>query len=109
MANSPSDAHIGQGAFLDPVTLLTTLIELAMIDGRRVDALLLSSARDAMQTNEELLRAIEGHRFDTAHLVEKIEGYKPRLADQMLYEAAGFDRVEVSEWTLTTTNQEMTL
>lgn len=45
--------------------------------------------------HERLLNEIRAHRFDTLHLVEKLgsRGYKPRLADQMLYEAAGLERV----------------
>lgn len=84
---------------LDPVEWLTQAIETAEARGLRADALMFSVARDAVQMNGVLLVAIRGHRFDTTHLVEKLgeRGYRPRLADQMLYEAAGLDRVEVPE------------
>lgn len=79
---------------LDPTAWLTHQIDLATAEGRNTDALMLSVARDAVALNEELLIEIRSHRFDTAHLVEKL-GRKPRLADQMLYERAGLDAVEV--------------
>lgn len=81
----------------DLPTYLTQQIDLALSEGRGFEALLLSTARDAVEMNDELLREIQAHRFDTAHLVKKLghKGYRPRLADQMLYKAVGLDPVEV--------------
>lgn len=80
---------------LDPTVWLARQIDIAVADDRLVDATMLSLARGAIETNAVLLNAVRAHRFDTAHLVEKLgsKGYKPRLADQMLYQAVGLDRV----------------
>lgn len=84
---------------LDPLTWLTRQIKHAQAEGRAADALVLSVAHDALELNGALLSAIRAHRFDTAHLVDKLasKGYGPRLADQMLYAAAGLDRVPERE------------
>jgi hypothetical protein len=76
---------------------LTALHEQLRAEGRTLESLDIVLARDAVEVLETVMVAIRGHRFDTQHIHEK--GVYPhiRLADQMLYEAAGLDRVpEVS-------------
>jgi hypothetical protein len=90
-----NDDLVGSGG-LEPLGWLTVRIEHAVAEDQGVEALMLTLARDALDMNGQLIAAIRAHRFDTEHLVEKLgeKGYRPRLADQMLYEAAGLDRVE---------------
>ena len=72
---------------------LTSLYEAARADGRGLDALDIVAARDAVERLEALMIEIRAHRFDTQHIHDKGVYPRIRLADQMLYEAAGLDRV----------------
>ena len=67
-------------------------------EGRGLDAADVIAARDSVEMLRDLLVQVHGHRFDTTHLIEKFaeqgKTWPVRLADQMLYEAAGFDRIE---------------
>lgn len=94
-----ADQDRASGHSLDPRDWLTGQIDKATAEERPVDALMLALARDAIDIYGSLMIAVRGHRFDTTHLVEKLgeQGYRPRLADQMLYDAAGLDRVEVPD------------
>lgn len=73
---------------------LTALHEAARADGRGLDALDIIAARDAVECLDALTIAVKGHRFDTQYIHDRGVYPRIRLADQMLYEAAGLERVE---------------
>ena len=76
---------------------LTSLYEEARADRRGLTAADLILARDAVERLNALLVAVRGHHFDTQHIHDKGVYPRIRLADRMLYEAAGLPPIELRD------------
>lgn len=71
------------------VERLNALAACLMAEGRALDALEVSAARGSVEVLSKLMVEIDGHRFDTQHLIDVGHTPWPRLADRMLYDDAG--------------------
>lgn len=79
------------------IEVLNRLVRKARAEQQGLDAAALVAARDAVEMHETLMVAVRNHHYDTQHIHAKGVYPQIRLADVMLYEAAGLQPIEENQ------------